>query len=115
VLEDSFFVAIELARHLIEIGFEVVGPVASVGDAERLIATQGCDAAFLDVELGDGQDSLDLARDLQRRGIPFCFMTGYEHDFHRLREFEGAGHLIKPVDLDDAELAVHRMCSPPSA
>ena len=53
----------------------VVGPVASVRGALRLIERQGLDAAVVDFRLGD-DDSCEIMDELDQRGVPFLLMTG---------------------------------------
>ena len=53
----------------------VVGPIASVSGALRLIDSQQLDAAVLDFRLGD-DDSGEIMDVLDQRGVPFLLMTG---------------------------------------
>lgn len=52
VVEDNAFLAFGMAKGLREAGFEVVGPVATVAAAMRLLGQSECNAAVLDVRLG---------------------------------------------------------------
>ena len=56
-------------------GIVPVGPVASVVDAQELLATRAIDAAVIDVRLQHGT-SLALCLSLHQRGLPFVFLTG---------------------------------------
>lgn len=51
VVEDDFLIALELEQTLRRAGYEVVGPVISVGMALRLLRQVRPDAAVLDVNL----------------------------------------------------------------
>ncbi|WP_207537640.1 response regulator [Sabulicella rubraurantiaca] len=78
VVEDEYLIARDLAEELEMVGAEVLGPVATLSAALRLIARSGCiDAAVLDVKLG-AESVYPVADALRRRGIPFVFCTGYD-------------------------------------
>jgi DNA-binding response OmpR family regulator len=57
-------------------GFDVVGPAGIVAEALKLVSTEGCDAAILDVNLGGGT-SAPIADELRERGTPFLVLSGY--------------------------------------
>ena len=80
VVEDEVFVAYEMNDMLEELGFEVVGPALNAEDAQKLARTADIDAAFLDVNLGDGKTSEPTAAILRERGVPFVFVTAYTPD-----------------------------------
>ena len=79
VVEDDYFIAVELARSLEMLGAEVVGPMASVADAMEALAGQshGLDGAILDIHLGE-ERVYPVADELMARGLPFVFLTGYD-------------------------------------
>lgn len=77
VLEDEFMVALELSHILKGFGVEVVGPTGRAADALKRLERERVDAALLDINLRRG-DSLDVARTLLQRNVPFAFVTGYE-------------------------------------
>ena len=54
VVEDAFLVAMDLDMLLSGAGYEVVGPVGSVGKALGLIDGNPLDAALLDINVTDG-------------------------------------------------------------
>src|SRR3954469_18044981 len=70
--EDEFIVALDVGDALRRAGFEVVGPAATAGEAERLAAEEPLDAAVL----RDGT-AVAAADALAGRGIPFVFLSGY--------------------------------------
>ncbi|MCC5622640.1 hypothetical protein [Nostoc sp. CHAB 5715] len=75
VVEDESLLALDIADQLVNAGYDVVGPATSVKMAQRLIGAEGCDAAVLDVNLGN--ETVDpVAFNLQERGIPFFFLSG---------------------------------------
>ncbi|WP_088693397.1 MULTISPECIES: response regulator [unclassified Rhizobium] len=76
IVEDEFLIATDLAQLLRNEGYDVAGPVPSVGQALMLIDEGGLAAAVLDIQLNDG-NSYPVAEKLASRGIPFLFLTSY--------------------------------------
>jgi len=74
VVEDDFLVATLLEAILESVGWQVVGPVAHLATALDAAASEGFDAAVLDVNLG-GQTVYPVAQVLDARGVPFVFVT----------------------------------------
>ncbi len=96
VVEDEPLIAFDIAAYLTEAGFEVVGPATSLAAALKLLASQGCDLAVLDVNLGP-QTAAPIAAALSARSLPFLALSGYSID--QLPEgFKDAPMLTKPVD-----------------
>jgi DNA-binding response OmpR family regulator len=80
VVEDEALIAMDLEWTLRQSGCEVVGPVATLGDAVRAVATEHpLDGAILDVNLGR-ERVFPVADLLADRGVPFLFLTGYERE-----------------------------------
>lgn len=78
LVEDDYFIAVDLKTWFEAGGAEVLGPVPSVDAALALIAgADAIDAAVLDINL---QDELvyPVADALRARGVPFLFATGYD-------------------------------------
>jgi DNA-binding NtrC family response regulator len=96
IVEDEYYLADDARDALIEVGAEVVGPVATVSDARALIAADGAiDGVLLDVNLR-GEMAFGVADELSARGIPFAFVTGYDRSILPER-FAGAASVEKPV------------------
>jgi DNA-binding response OmpR family regulator len=77
VAEDEAIIALELADSLRTAGFEIAGPFATCGDAEKWLTTGKPDAAILDNLLKDGPCDA-LARDLSARGVPVIMFSGHD-------------------------------------
>lgn len=73
VVEDEFFVAIEIEAVLAEMGFEPVGIAVDRSSAEKLAAR--ADLAFVDINLADGPTGIEIGRALARRGVTVIYMT----------------------------------------
>jgi len=76
VVEDEELIALELTVELSRLGWAIVGPAATLAEAESLLA-KPLDAAVLDVNLR-GRPVYPLAEALAERHVPFLFCTGYE-------------------------------------
>lgn len=98
VVEDEFMMADDFQHDLEKVGAEVIGPVPSVSDALRLLATEeAIDATILDINLR-GEKAYPVADVLRQRGIPFVFATGYE-EWALPEAYKGVPRFEKPVDL----------------
>lgn len=108
VVEDSYLLAMEVKTSLEAAGAAVLGPFATVADAQRCIGHRLPDCAVLDVNLGGGM-SFDLARTLRMRRLPFLFFTGY--DATALPpDFADVDRLEKPLNVAHLVRAVERCC-----
>jgi DNA-binding response OmpR family regulator len=98
VVEDDALVALELAESLQAAGFDILGPAGRVERALQLISATKCDAAVLDINLGN-ETSEPVARLLHKSGTPFVTVSGYsQHQFPDA--FAGSDFLPKPLRLD---------------
>ena len=90
------------------VGFQVAGPVARVNEAFHILDTDRVDGALLDVNLNGKETSFPLADELERRGIPFLFVTGMGGDLVS-RAFPGIPVLQKPFQPAILGAAIRRM------
>lgn len=108
VVEDEFLVALDLERQLLELGCEVVGPVASMREARALVAAEPPDLVVLDVALLDGRSG-PLAAELRRAGIPFLLITGYSDGHLEEEVLLAAPRLDKPCDAGALDAVLDRL------
>jgi DNA-binding response OmpR family regulator len=106
IVEDDYFVASECANALRNHGARVLGPVPDMPRARVALSEGAADCVLLDVNL-KGEMVFELARELQNRGIPMIFTTGYDTSFlpASLRE---SPCLQKPVDTRELVSSVRR-------
>lgn len=98
VVEDEPLVAADIAEALAERGAEVIGPVGTLAEAMRAVASNWIDWAVLDVDLG-GEMSFELADRLERAGIPYVLATAYRAE--QLPErYRAKPRLEKPYRLE---------------
>jgi CheY-like chemotaxis protein len=107
VLDDNVLISVLLEDWLVELGYEVAGPVPMVADALRMIEEASVDAAFLDFSVADG-DCMPVAAALEKQRVPFTFATGGGMDGLESR-FPAAAVMIKPYDFQDVKSALDRM------
>jgi DNA-binding NtrC family response regulator len=108
VVEDEALVAMLVEDALMDAGFGIIGPAATVEEAMRLLDQERPDAVVLDLNLA-GETSTPVADAAAARGIPYVIATGY-----------GAaglppGHqkamvLAKPYDPSDLTAVLSRIC-----
>lgn len=94
VVEDESLVAMLIEDMLLDLGAEVEVAMR-LSEALRLAREADFDLAVLDVNLGNGERSDEVADALRSRSIPFMFATGYGE--HGLAErHRGTPTLQKP-------------------
>lgn len=77
IVEDEALIGLDIAKKIGGLGYEAVGPVSDSGSALDAIRTERIDTALLDVNLGNDQTTAEVAGLLEKRSIPFCFITAY--------------------------------------
>ncbi|MEM7694179.1 MAG: hypothetical protein AAF318_06995 [Pseudomonadota bacterium] len=79
-LDDEVLIGLDGQFILEQIGFTSVHLVHNSDEALAVVNSRTIAFALLDVNLGRNQTSLPLARELERRGIVFAFVSGYNRD-----------------------------------
>lgn len=101
VLEDEAIIGMDIAMSLQDAGFAVHGPFKTPEKALESLARERPSFAVLDLNLGHGKTSRDVADALSQQGCPFVFLTGYGAASHPvIEQFGEATCLSKPVDMD---------------
>ena len=76
VVEDEFFIAMEIANAIKCYGGSVIGPVAHLEKARDLVQQEAVDGVILDLML-NGKTSLSFVDELMSRSTPVILATGY--------------------------------------
>ncbi len=76
VVEDESILAMLLEDFLGDLGYALPFVASTVGQALKILETRPITFAILDINLG-GEKSFPIADDLDARGIPYIFMSGY--------------------------------------
>jgi CheY-like chemotaxis protein len=112
VVEDNALVAMGLVECLEDFGALAVGPAPRLAEAVRLAQTAEIDVAMLDIDL-DGTMVWPAAEVLSRRGIPFCFATGFMASLAMPAQLHDRPMLNKPFTLDELEATLKQLLSGP--
>ena len=95
IVEDEYFIAMQMASAIECCGGSVVGPVADLEKARDLAQREAFDGVILDLTL-KGETSLPLADELMSRGTPVILATGYAQS-HIPKRYSDLPQLTKPV------------------
>ena len=98
VVEDDYFVALELEHRLLDAGYDVIGIAATAEDALAKARSGKPDLAVMDIRLASPRDGIAAATDLLGLGIPSIFATAHADPETRRRgeEARPLGWLQKP-------------------
>ena len=96
VVEDEFLLACMIEEDLRAGGCTVVGPFGDLASASEAAGREAFDLALLDINL-NGEMAYPLADDLQARGIPFLFLSGYGTS-NLPERFRTSPQIAKPYD-----------------
>jgi DNA-binding NtrC family response regulator len=94
-------------------GADVVGPIPNIADAVEQAAEGAFDVAVIDINLC-GFASFVIAEQLQDRGVPFLFATGYS-DVSIPARFRNVTRWEKPYLMDRLLADVARLCGETAA
>jgi transcriptional regulator with GAF, ATPase, and Fis domain len=114
IVEDEFLIADSLKDLLEEAGYVVVGIADSVAEATQLLAEHQPTLVLLDIYLKAGETSLDLARTLHDRHIPFIYISANSNEriLNEVTTTQPHGYVVKPFRKKDLlytiEIAAYR-------
>jgi DNA-binding response OmpR family regulator len=112
VVEDEFLVAAVIQDMLQAAGCVVSGPIPRVAEALDAVDHESFDAAILDINLG-GIRIDPVADALDRRNVPFLFVTGYTTGALPAAYAERP-RVCKPFKMADLLGALSRLVIPPT-
>jgi DNA-binding NtrC family response regulator len=105
LVEDSEIIALDTEDMLLEIGFETVAIARNYSEASAELGKKRPVVAILDVNL-DTETSIPIAVDLNGKGIPFIFATGYGAHASFPPALASSPIISKPYTLDSLRNAV---------
>ncbi len=111
VVEDDYFVAMDLESGLREAGMQVLGPVPTADEAVAIAEAERPILAVMDIRLAGERDGIDAALDLYREfGIRCIFASAHVEPPYRQRAApaEPLGWVQKPYSIDTIVAAVKR-------
>jgi CheY-like chemotaxis protein len=78
LVEDDYFIVMQMVQDLEKSGAQVIGPVPSVEKAlDRIEKLSGISGAILDIYV-QGELVFPVAEELRKRQISFVFASGYD-------------------------------------
>jgi DNA-binding response OmpR family regulator len=110
VVEDEYYLADDLCRALADAGAEVIGPIATLDEAERVVASERFDCAVVDMNLR-GDAAFPLADRLDEAGVPFLIATGY-NSVALPERLQGRPRVEKPFDVRQIVAAIPPLIRP---
>jgi len=106
VVEDEAMIATLIESILADAGCAVVGPVATVPRALETIASEKVDIALLDVSV-NGTTAYPVADQLEARGIPLVFVSGFSKQDIPLR-YRTYAYVPKPFEPEEILVVLER-------
>ncbi len=109
IVEDDAIIAYDLAETVRGMGHVVCGNATTMEESLALAVEHRPTLALLDIRLADGDNGLEVARELRaRRFLPVIFVTAFPDDLAK-NGLEHLGPVIpKPFTRDQIEQAITR-------
>lgn len=101
-VEDEAFVAMEFRLALEDLGYEVLGPYASIASAMAALEHVEPTAAILDFNV-NGDRATPIAHALATREVPFILLSGYSKKSFETDGLSDRPILEKPVSAQELD------------
>jgi len=114
IVEDERLIALDLQRRLTQLGYTVVGIVASGAQVITAAFQLQPDLVLMDIRLQGEMDGIEAALYIQvDRSIPIIYLTAYVDDSTRQRAQATSpwGFLRKPFHVRDLQAILNRYSS----
>jgi len=101
LVEDNLSFALEIEMLIKELGYGFAGQVDNAKDAVSSIDQRVPDLVLVDVGIKGQLNGIELARTLERKGIPFIFITQSRDrtTYADAQSLKPIAYLVKPFDL----------------
>ncbi len=109
VVEDNFMVATEMSYLLEDIGFSNVETAPNAAEAAKKMTKHAPKLAILDINLGHGSTSAELASTLTDQGVAIVFVTGYRERARLSNDLAQWPVVLKPVTNHELLAAILRV------
>jgi CheY-like chemotaxis protein len=109
IVEDEFFISLDMQNLLQALGHAVVGIAVSADEAVRTAQREQPDVALVDIRLVGVRDGIDAAKEMFNRfGVPSLFVTANTDPQTRSRAHavQPLGFLEKPLNPQRLRLAL---------
>jgi two-component system, response regulator PdtaR len=105
IVEDEFFVALDMQAMLEANGHSVVGIAVTAEKAIALADKERPNVVFMDIRLAGARDGIDAAHEIRRRfNIPSIFVTANSDDDTRRR-----AEITRPLGFLEKPFTQHRL------
>jgi DNA-binding response OmpR family regulator len=108
ILEDEYLIAMDVEQLCRDHGSDDAVLVRDLDGIDEVVAGERFDVAVIDAMLG-GHSTLDFARGLMERKVPFVFATGYDDAAERFADFPGVPVVGKPYSGNELVEAIARV------
>ncbi|MBN1935859.1 MAG: PAS domain S-box protein [Anaerolineae bacterium] len=115
IVEDELLVGRNIAYKLEQAGHEVVGIATNSDDAIQIAAQSKPDLIVMDIQLEDGIDGIQAAKQIQSQmNVPIIYLTAHADDeiLNRARVTEPFGYILKPFQdrelFSNVEIALYK-------
>jgi CheY-like chemotaxis protein len=115
IVEDEFFISLDMQNLLHGLGHTVVGIAVSADQAVQIAQREQPDVALVDIRLVGPRDGIDAAEEMfDRFGVPSLFVTANTdpHTRARAHALQPLGFLEKPVTIDRLRAGLGRLSNP---
>jgi diguanylate cyclase (GGDEF)-like protein len=109
LVEDNVIVAFDMKQRLEQLGYQVLGIIASGEEAIAAVSRQAPSLILMDIYLEGRVDGIEAAQTILRQTqIPIIFLTGHddEETLNRAKITEAFGYIIKPAKSRDLHVAI---------
>ena len=113
IVEDEPLIVATITSALKKHGFHVLGDSDEYDEALPAIDKTQPDLVLLDIQLEGAKDGIDLAKEMDKRGIPYLYLTSQTdpETIKRVKETQQMGYIVKPFTENglrsNIELAWH--------
>jgi CheY-like chemotaxis protein len=112
IVEDEFFISLEMQNLLHGLGHVVVGIAVSADEAVRIAQSEQPDVAVVDIRLIGSRDGIEAAEEMFNRfGVPSLFVTANTdaQTRGRAQAVHHLGFLEKPVNAQRLNLGLQNV------
>jgi signal transduction histidine kinase len=109
IVEDESIIAMELEQQIKQLGYAVIGPVASGEAALKNAQIERPDLVLMDIRIQGPADGIETAEAIRDRfGIPVIYLTAHadQSTIQRAKITEPLGYLLKPWREQELQAAI---------
>jgi len=98
IVEDEIILAHTMKEMLFELGYSNITASYNFNHANSILNEANLDLAILDINLGKGEEGIELAKICKQKSIPFFYVTSYTDKvtLDKALETTPGAYLVKP-------------------